>query len=343
MTPQPPSSLLVIRRDNIGDLICTTPLIAALRLHFPQAWIGALVNEYASQVLDRNPDLDVVYSYRKAKHRIAGETVLGIYWKRLLLLQTLRRRHIDCVILASPGHQASAERIARWIRPRSLIGFGDRQGRGTYGIRLPQSTERMMHQVENTYRALQPLGIVGPPPPMKLIPDPQKVTDLRIMLGACRQPIVGVHISAREADRRWPDGHFARLIHALIHDRRVSVVLTWAPGAKDRVDFPGDDESASRLKERCVGTGLHAIRTHTLSDLINCLAVCDVVICSDGGPVHIAAALGKSVVALFGSERPELWHPWGVPYRLLQSERRNVADISVDEVMQAFIDLVSAG
>ena len=68
-TPSPSPKILVIRRDNIGDLVCTTPLIVALRQRFPQAWLGAWVNSYNAPVLDGNPDLDQVFVYTKGKHR----------------------------------------------------------------------------------------------------------------------------------------------------------------------------------------------------------------------------------------------------------------------------------
>ena len=60
-------NILVIRRDNIGDLVCTTPLITALRQRFPKAWIGALVNSYNARVLDGNPDQDEVFIYTKER------------------------------------------------------------------------------------------------------------------------------------------------------------------------------------------------------------------------------------------------------------------------------------
>ena len=56
--------------------------------------------------------------------------------------------------------------------------------------------------------------------------------------------------------------------------------------------------------------------------------------------MHIAAALGKPILCLFGSESPQRWHPWGVPYRLLQPASHNVRDIGVDEVRQAFASLL---
>jgi len=61
--------VLVIRRDNIGDLVCTTPLISALRKRYPGGHVAALVNTYNEAVLARNPDVDAVYAYEKGKHR----------------------------------------------------------------------------------------------------------------------------------------------------------------------------------------------------------------------------------------------------------------------------------
>ncbi|MEI6300089.1 MAG: glycosyltransferase family 9 protein [Betaproteobacteria bacterium] len=328
-----PSSFLVIRRDNIGDLVCTTPLISALRSRYPDAWIGALVNRYAEPVLAGNPDLDAVFSYQKAKHRAPGESVLGLYAQRLRMLLGLRRRTIDTVILASPGYQASAERLARWVKPRHIIGFDN--GSGLADKTVAAQTGGMLHQVENNFRLLQVLGIDGPPPALKLFPDPKLVEAYRRQLPATDGPVVGVHVSAREADRRWPDACFIELITALITQHHATVVLTWAPGRRDNPRFPGDDDSTREIATRCASDRLLVLPTVGLAQLIASLAVCDYVICSDGGPVHLAAALGKPVVSLFGSERPELWHPWGVPYRLLQPPSQSVSDVTVREVLAA--------
>jgi ADP-heptose:LPS heptosyltransferase len=330
-------SFLVIRRDNIGDLVCTTPLIAALRQKYSEAWIAALVSHYSAPVLENNPDLDAVFSYQKAKHRAPGQSVLGLYLQRLRMLLALRRRAIDYVILASPGYQASAERLARMVRPRHIVGFDN--GSGLADKVVPVQTERMLHQVENSFRLLRPFGIEGPPPPLKLLPETHQAEVYRKQLPLVGGPVVGVHISARELDRRWPDGRYAELISALIAEHQATVVMTWAPGPRDNPQFPGDDDNARGIVERCASDRLIALPTAALTQLIASLAICDYVVCSDGGPVHLAAALGKPVVCLFGSERPELWHPWGVPYRLLQSESHNAADISLAVVLQAFREL----
>src|SRR5579859_4517038 len=128
--------ILVIRRDNIGDLILTTPLIHALRLRFPEAWIGALVNSYNAKVLEGNPDLDELFVYTKAKHR-GSASLWSAYWSTIALIFRLRRIGIDYAVLASPAasdlkscsstpKQSTADQrvYGRLIGPRSHSSFG---------------------------------------------------------------------------------------------------------------------------------------------------------------------------------------------------------------------------
>lgn len=333
MTLEDIQRCLVIRRDNIGDLVCTTPVFEALRGRFPRTWIGALVNSYTAPVLAGNPNLDAVFTYRKAKHRNPGESALAVYWHTWRMLRTLQRMRIDLVVLASPGWQASAANLARWVRPRQVLGFA--HPGSSPDLAVPAATAGMLHQVENTFRILRPLGIDVRPPAPRIYPDAALAAGWRARLQAARGPVIGVHISAREADRRWPKEHFSELIRRLLRDADSRVVMTWAPGAGDRKEFPGDDAAAASIIRAIDDKRLLAVPTDSLADLIASISVCDIMICSDGGPVHLAAAQARPVVALFGSEHPELWYPWGVPYRLLRKPSRQVRDIHVDEVLQA--------
>jgi ADP-heptose:LPS heptosyltransferase len=105
LSPDPAPKILIIRRDNIGDLVCTAPLIAALRQRFPAAWLGALVNSYNAPVLEGNPDLDEMFVYTKAKHRSGNESLAAILWRRLRMMRRLRAMAIDDVIVATTSPQ----------------------------------------------------------------------------------------------------------------------------------------------------------------------------------------------------------------------------------------------
>jgi ADP-heptose:LPS heptosyltransferase len=324
--------ILVIRRDNIGDLVCTTPLIAALRQHFPDAWLGALVNSYNAPVLDGNPDLDEVFVYTKAKHRGEDESLPGILWRRLLMMHGLRRMQLDDVILANPSAQPRVIRLARWLKPKRIIGFGDANG---LDVSLPlDSADR--HEVEDVFRVASIYGIEGSPPACRVFSKapPPVATSLT----------VGIHISARKPSQRWPAERFAETIRLLAAQGPMRFMLLWSPGTEDNPLHPGDDAKAQEVLKK-VGADATANlvvtgrSTRTLPELMAALAECNALICADGGAMHLGAGLGLPIVCLFGNSGATRWRPWGGPYRLLQKPSLDVADIGVDEVVAAFTSL----
>lgn len=329
---------LVIRRDNIGDLLCTTPLLRALRERHPDAWIGALVNSYNAPVLTGNDDVDAVFAYEKAKHRRPGTSLAGWAWGRLAMLARLRAARIDYAILAAPGFQESALRFARLAGPRHVIGYADPRARG---IDLPVAAPPApLHEVEATFRLLEPLGIGGPPPAMRLAADLGVVARIRATLPPIAGgPVVGLHLSARKPQQRWPVEYYAELARSLVADGVAHLLLFWAPGPPDDPLHPGDDDKAADLVRRLAGLPVSPVPTGHLSELIAGLSLCDSVILSDGGAMHVAAALGKPLVCFFGNSDAGRWRPWGVAHRVLQKERRVVADISVAETLAAWHDL----
>ncbi len=338
MSPHSNPKILIIRRDNIGDLVCTTPLIAALRQRFPEGWLGALVNSYNAPVLDGNPDLDEVFVYTKAKHREHGESLPGILWRRLMMMNRLRQMRLDDVILAAPVLQPRLIALARWLKPKRIIGFGESD---RLDVSLPLDKEGR-HEVEDVFRVAAIYGIEGAPPTCRVF-APVAVTCPRSGIpGTQSEPAptfitIGIHISARKPSQRWPAKRFAEIIGALATQGSVRFMLLWSPGAKDNPLHPGDDAKAQDVLGK-VGAGATVIArpTQTLPELIAALAECDALICADGGAMHLAAGLGLPIVCLFGSSGATRWRPWGIPYRLLQKPSFDVADISVDEIVTAF-------
>lgn len=320
--------ILIIRRDNIGDLVCTTPLIAALRRRFPEAWLGALVNSYNAPVLDGNPDLDEVFVYTKAKHRGRKESLPGILWQRLLMMHRLRRMQLDDVIIATTSPQPRVVALARWLRPKRIIGFGEVEG---LDVALPLDNAGR-HEVKDVFRLAAIYGIDGPPQACRVIATaaPPPTAGLT----------VGIHISARKPSQRWPAEHFAETIKGLAAQGPMRFLLLWSPGAEDNPLHPGDDAKAQDVLQK-VGAGATVIPkpTQTLPELIAALAECDALICADGGAMHLGAGLGLPIVCLFGNSGAARWRPWGVPYRLLQKPSLDVLDIPVDEVIAAFDEL----
>src|SRR5688500_13214289 len=335
-------AILVVRRDNIGDLVCTTPLFSALRQRFPEAWIGALVNSYNAPVLAANPDLDEIVAYTKLKHLEPGHSAFAAIRSHVASLWKLRRARLDYVVLATPDFVPRTARLARWLAPKQVAGFSDGSARAGRALELPVPISGIQgrHEVERVFSLARVFGIEGPPRPRKVVPDPGEGANAGERFGAAG-PRVALHISARRPAQRWHAERFAALAERLHREHRAIIVLLWSPGPSGHPTHPGDDDKAKEIIAR-VGTQapLIAWPTARLSQLIGALAACDAVICSDGGASHLAAALRKPMVCFFGDSAPERWHPWGTPLRLLQPPSRNVADIAVDEAAAAFASVM---
>jgi heptosyltransferase-3 len=333
------AKFLVIRRDNIGDLILTTPLIHALRQRFPEAWIGALVNSYNARVLESNPDLDEVFVYTKAKHR-GSASAWSAYWSTLSLILRLRKLRVDYAILASPAASSKAQMFARRINARIIVGFGDC---ASPDFRLKANPAGTLHEVEEAFRIAPFFGIEGTPPKTAVYVGERKASEARGLIMKAlpgKNTLIGVHISARKPQQRWPAERFVEFLRQLVEHRPdLAFVLFWSPGESDNPTHPGDDAKAHQILDQLGSFPIVPFPTHALSDLFAGLAVCEQVVCSDGGAMHVAAALGKPILCFFGNSDPRQWHPWGVPYQLMQPQSEEVSDITVAEALEKFREL----
>ena len=95
-------SVIFIRRDNIGDLVCTTPAIRAVRQRHPGARIGALVNSYNADAVRTNPDIDEIFVYEKEKHS-EGKGRLKVFLDNWRVIRRIRSAGYDFAVGCSYG------------------------------------------------------------------------------------------------------------------------------------------------------------------------------------------------------------------------------------------------
>lgn len=91
--------ILIIQRDNIGDLILTTPLIDSLA-HEYNTKIDLLVNSYNQAILEGNPSVGNIHVYSKLHHKKSGQSSLKLILSRLKIILDMRRQHYDVAIIA---------------------------------------------------------------------------------------------------------------------------------------------------------------------------------------------------------------------------------------------------
>lgn len=331
--------ILLIRRDNIGDLICTTPAIRALREEFPKVKLSVLVNSYNAEALENNPDIDEIYVYEKAKH-IEDKNRFSVWLKNLKLLLQIRRERYDVAIGCGYRYSPRLARYTFLTGAKKRIGYAPYDSRFRYYNLPVAEPSESIHEVVGAFRLLEPLGITGEPPCLVLMPSAQereKAMQYLKSQGLTHDNIVAVHISSRKENNRWSSEGFIELGNELIEKYNVIPLLLWAPGSSKNPFHPGDDEKALEIAKGMVSVPV-LYKTTKLKELIAVISLCKLVVCCDGGAMHIAAALGKPILTIWGSTDKKRWLPWKVENIILQ-KGRNAADVNVEEVLAAFAKL----
>ncbi|MGG6178120.1 glycosyltransferase family 9 protein [Pantoea allii] len=334
-------NILVIRRDNIGDMVCTTPLLEGIKTAFPEAKLTLLVNKVAQDVILHNPHVDALHVYKKAKHRGKNETAIGVYWHRLKIFWALRKTKFDAAVLANPVPCKYSLRLARMAGATHIIGAGEASNGLTRIFCRDDFSGN--HQVEHTYSYLSALTDrlpAVPPVRVYLTHKEREQAKKRVnsMFSVAGQTY-GIHISSRSPKRRWGLESYAAFIHYLLEDEQARVLIFWSPQGALGPDDRGDDARAESLLELINSSRVAAYSTTSVRDLMAGFSCCDQILCSDGGQMHIAAGLHKKQVVFFGDTDAPGWHPWSGEYKILQTPSGECNDVTLESVIDAWQQL----
>ena len=345
--------ILIVRLSSIGDCVLASPVVEALRERYPQAEIVWAVQAKSAAVVCGLPGLSDTLLWDDARHRY--RRLAGALWRT-------RRAHFDVAldlhgldkaalfVYASGARRrlsgSSARRIARWS--------------STEKITEPLKDERhTMHAREFYLRRAAPLDI-APDAVHRFFPR-VPVTALhrrfadeflgRADFGA-EHRVVGLNLGAAHAIKRWPMERYAALADTLLREDSQVRVVTFG-GAADAFLLEHFEAELSRLHmaQRSLrsdgtlspgnawrGRVLTAVGHANLLQMAALAERCDAFVSGDTGPLHIAAAVGAPILALFGptSSRHSgpVQRPGGRPVRVLDAQLINGAPVRVLDAQQ---------
>ncbi len=296
-----PQKILIVKLSAIGDVVQTLPMAEALRKQFPEAQIDWLVEEEASDLLQGHPALNrVLVSRRKCwlkQLRQKGQRRL-VMQEIIKFLRSLRRSNYDWVI---DNHGLFKSGLMVFLsRGKRKIGFQHSAGIADEGNYLftrerykPLSIEQ--HAVERYLDLIQQLGVKVIEPVLKFpVSDElrQKVNDKLSGRGLSINSIVVIHPLARWPTKQWPKENFARLADGLI---KIGATIVFTGGPEDR----------GEIKKICGlmnydAQDLNLAGETSLRELAALFSLATLVITTDTGPMHLAAAVQVPLIALFG-------------------------------------------
>ena len=310
LTPQTfhPRHILVIRLDLIGDLVMSLTVVRALKHTYPDAEIDVLAVPSSAAVVKADPDLSHIFTYDPNIWRRPKALTQWNNWREVFALRrNLKARHYDLAISVF-GDWAAILAVLSGAQRR--IGFGRESYPGfmTDAVAGRHWDPRdHLHEVDYCLTLARAAGATTTEedriPHLTVIPQArQEIAHLLQHVGISpEKPLIACHVSSNNGQsKRWPVPYWATLLDRLIHEEGVQVVVTGATG-----DIPLIERITSRMHEQATNM---AGKT-TLSQLAALLQRADIMISGDSGPMHIAAAVGTTVIAIHGPTDPALSGP----------------------------------
>ena len=338
----PMKNILIIKLSAIGDVVQALPALEAIKRTFPESRVTWVVEEAAANILEGHPLIDtLLVSGRKSWLRMLGHprTFREGFVKIAAFLRALRSTRYDIAIdlqgLFKSGFLVGLARADR------KIGFaGSRELSSLFlNERLP-AYDKNKHALERYLDVARYLGArevsssCTLPIGRELSVMQQRLSDA----GLKRKPLIIMNPVARWDTKLWPEQNFAALADRLIAEKKATIIFTGSSA---------DYVTVSRIMNMMKQHAENWAGETTLKELAALASLADLLVTTDTGPMHVAAAANAKVLALFGPTAPWRTGPYGPSHivvragiecspcfkRKCKDAIRCMSMISVDDVM----------
>lgn len=351
--------ILIINPFGIGDVLFTTPVIKALKDNLPGSHIGYWCNERVFPILKDNPGIDRIFTGSRGDlKKIFQKSFIQGLSRFFGLLSQIRKEEFEICLDFSLDHRYSLLAKLAGIKKRVGFNYKNRSKFLTHKIDIECYSSK--HIVEYYLDLLKPLNIEPSGGNLELFASKEEekakiklkregVLDKQLTIGIA--PGAGASWGKDANLKHWPAIKFAQLADKLKEELRAQVLIL-------------GDESERPIADIIIGAVKHkpvdlAGKT-TLLESAAIIKNLNLLITNDGGPLHMAVALGVKTVSIFGPVDEKVYGPYppsnnhrviksGIPcrpcyknFRLTEcmNDRRCIKDISVDEVYAAVGELI---
>lgn len=295
--------ILLVKPSALGDVVHALPVAATLHRRYPESRLDWLVEEEAADIVRGHPAIsDVVVSGRRRwlRQLRGARQIAPTLGEVARFVADLRRRRYDAVLDLQGLFKSALYVMATGAPIR--VGFAEgREGSPwvlTHRIAAPPQP---VHAVDRYLALAGAVGATEPVREFQIALTPQAKSVAGSILAGCRRPVVVLHPAARWRTKLWEVRRWRELAAVLLAEG-AGVLLT------------GGDADGALTAE--IGAGLDPaplslVGQLSLKELAAVLEGSDLMVTVDSGPMHMAAAMGTPVVALFGPTDPHRTGPLG--------------------------------
>jgi heptosyltransferase I len=298
-----PERIALIKPSALGDIVHSLPVLSALRQRYRGAHIAWVVNRSYAELLRGHPDLDTILPFDRGASRAGLLTAAcnygGFFWG-------FRKQHFDLVIdlqgLFRSGLMTIASGAARRVGLSSA-----REGASVFYtdvIHVPEYAT--LHAVDRYWLVVAGLGAGHLPKHFQLpLPESERRW-AAAQLRDCPRPWMALGVGSRWRTKRWPPEHFAALARRALEYAGGTILFVGG-----REETPLARVAAERINRKGQSPFVDFTGRTTLPQLVALLASVDLMVANDTGPLHLAAALGRPVVAPYTCTRVLRNGPYG--------------------------------
>ncbi len=333
-------NILIVKLSAIGDVIHTLPSLAALRRLYPDAHITWVVEEAAADLVKNHPYLDTVLISRRkswSKDIQKGKIFKPLFDMRSLIKE-LRRRRYDLVIDFHGLFKSSI--IVLLSKGKRKLGYDSLQELSGLFLNEKIPEDMNKHAVDRYLDFPRYLGKKIDNVEFILPQNNDAEAKVQLLMSKYKmddKKFIAINPMAYWKTKLWDNEKFAHLADLANTKLKMKVVFTGS-----------EKESIEGIISRMTTEGINLGGQTSLLDLAYLYKKAQMVITTDSGPMHLAAAVGTPVIALFGPTDPARTGPFGKKHTIITaripcspcflkkcSTRKCMRDISPDEVLTA--------
>lgn len=285
----------------MGDIVLLGSVLRNLRLHWPTAHLTVLTEHAYAGVLPLNPDIHGALTFPRR---------IGEWFRFVRILRRARFTHVldfDNTDKTAFVTRFTGARV-RATYDRELIPFRHQR----YYTHTAKVTNAFYdsHHITDTYLALPAaIGVPITSHEVRLVPHPEDVSEAQRFIYPGGRKVL-IHPGSRSEHRIWPPERFASVADRIQEELDAQVFVTAGPR---------EQRHLQEIRRIAHSHLVIADAPKTVGGLAALLAQFDLFLCHDSGPMHIAAAVGTPVIALFGSQNSTIWRPLGEKHTILQT------------------------
>jgi heptosyltransferase-1 len=294
--------ILILKPSSLGDVIHALPVLRLLKRHWPESRIRWWLDARLLPLLEHDPDLDGIHAFQRDRWAAPK------HWMEMLAsIRAMRRQRFDLAIDLQGLARSS---LFAWLaNAKKIIGLdnlaeGGREGaRAMYDLTPPRAPAQA-HAVDRYLAVLPLLGVPVHWDFEWLPPRPEAARRVRQTWAPdCeRTRWIVLLPGGRWDNKRWPVHNFIELAQRFGDIPETKLVVLGNQGER-----PLGEAIAAAAPGRC----LNLAGSTSLDEMIEWIRLSRLIITNDTGPMHVAAALRRPVLAIFGPTNPSNTGPYG--------------------------------